>query len=179
MTLFRTLLDQIKSGISSLVIFTFELSLLFFRFSCELDGFSDSSVNKTSFLNFPSELCELKMLVSLIIVGLLASSTLALPIDQQQLVNLNGGMQLFGGGNNYMERIKSYKDLPLPRLTKNMEPREWFEVFEKRYRGFDVNPNPFYKDSFLYYVDAEVVECNLAALKLPYDQMKNSFKKCN
>lgn len=95
------------------------------------------------------------MLIRLILVGLLAGSTLSLP--------------------DYSE-IKRFKDLPIPRLTKNMEPADWFPVFEKLHPA---SHSVFYQQSFLYYVDTDVVECNLDALKRPYDEMKRYLRKCD
>lgn len=119
------------------------------------------------------------MLIPLIVVGLLASSTLSLSIDNQPLIKSE--METLTNEDlrtqeTTRETLKAYKDLPLPRLTKNMEPSEWFEVYEKLFRSM---APPFYHQTFLYYMDTEVVECNLAALKLPYNEMKSSFKKCN
>ena len=119
------------------------------------------------------------MLIPLIVVGLLASSTLSLPIDHQPLIKSevetlkNEDLRT---QETLKETLKGYKDLPLPRLTKNMEPSEWFEVYEKLFRSMAA---PYYHQTFLYYMDPEVVECNLAALKLQYNELKKSFKKCN
>lgn len=144
------------------------------------------------------------MWIPLIIVALLASSTLSLPSnDQQQLIeklqaelealknenenlrSLNenlqkksGGLELIGTRSDEEEYgyLKRFKDLPVPRLTKNMEPSEWFPLFEQQHPPAVLDE---LKTSLFYYVDSEVVECNLAALQLEYNEMKSSLKKCN
>lgn len=146
------------------------------------------------------------MLISLIVVGLLACSTLALPsTDQQQLVeelqsevqvlkneiknlrslkeNLlkkSGGMQSFASDSPDYSDLKRLKGLPLPRLTKGMDPGTWFRVFEKLHARIVLSADKYnYQKSFLYYIDPEALECNIGALEMSYSTMKSYFRRCN
>ena len=123
------------------------------------------------------------MLIPLIVVGLLASSTLSMSVSNDHQPLIKSEVETLTNENlraqetiDYKDTLRSFKDLPLPRLTKNLEPSEWFDVIEQLTHSTDFF---YYPKTFLYYVDPEVIECNLAALKLPYNEMKKSFKKCN
>ena len=119
------------------------------------------------------------MYVCLFVISLVAGSALSSPLTNNQLKQTKHEQnKIYPWADEpfYWETIKRTDGLPIPKMTKNMEPSEWFELYEilHPYGKDDYD----FKVSLNYYLDEAVVECNLAALKLPYENLKKAFKRC-
>lgn len=121
------------------------------------------------------------MYIAFFVISLVAGSALCSPPANDKLEQTNHELNSkFSQWNNEMfdwERIKRTNGLPIPKLTKNMEFSEWFELYEMLH-PWDKNDYDF-KVSLNYYLDEEVVACNLRALKLPYEDLKKVFTRCD
>ena len=130
------------------------------------------------------------MFVALYVIGLVVCSAFCSPLnaDQIQLAkqrnqeieakSLNGlnSIQSFASLDfqpQPYEKIKGFKDQPVPKMTKKMDARLWFQAYEKL-----LPPQADRQKVLSYYLDDDVAACNVHLLTKSYMDIKRNWASC-